>query len=83
MNRWDLISMTTAKPHIRCVDYWPVHIPDICLAAYKDMIESKQISNHHVIFNQQLGSSIVEYDSTIPHVWMIDELRQAAIAHIE
>ncbi len=74
--------MTKAEPHVRCVDYWRVHIPDICLKAYKVMIEKKQIRKHHVVFNQQLGSTIIEYESTIPHDWIIDELRETASSFI-
>lgn len=75
--------MTTVKPHVKCIDYWPVHIPDICLAAYKVMIDHKQIKRHRVIFNQMRGSTIVEYESTIPHDWILQELRETAAAMID
>ena len=67
-------SGTIVKPFIKCIDFWPVQIPPEKLAAYKQLIEEGQIRKHHVIVNQQAGSTTVEYYSTIPHEWVLEEL---------
>ena len=66
--------MDKVKPFIRCVDFWPVEIPDAKLAAYKQLIAEGQIMKHQVIYNQRTGSTTVEYFSTIPHEWVLEEL---------
>ena len=66
--------MTQIKPFIKCIDFWPVHIPPEKLAAYKQLIEDGQIRKHHVIVNRQTGSTTVEYYSTIPHEWILQEM---------
>ena len=66
--------MTKIKPFIKCVDYWPEHIPPEKLASYKQLIEEGQIRKHHVIVNRQTGSTTVEYYSTIPHEWILQEM---------
>ena len=71
--------MTAVNPFIKCVDYWPCYIPPEKLNAYKQLIEEGQIMNHHVIVNRQAGSTTVEYYSTIPHEWIIEELRKRVI----
>lgn len=68
--------MTKVKPFIKCIDYWPGHIPQNKLEAYKQLIEEKQIQKHHVIMNRNSGSTTVEYYSTVPHEWILDELRK-------
>ena len=70
--------MEKIKPFIKCVDYWPCHIPPEKLAAYKQLIEEGQIRKHHVIVNQQTRSTTVEYYSTIPHEWILEELAKRA-----
>ena len=66
--------MTKVNPFIKCVDYWPDRIPENKLRAYHEMIESGQIQKHHVIVNRKSGATIVEYYSTIPHEWILEEL---------
>ena len=68
--------MTKVKPFIKCIDYWPGHIPQNKLDAYKQLIEENQIQKHHVIMNRNSGSTTVEYYSTVPHEWILDELRK-------
>ena len=68
--------MEKIKPFIKCVDYWPCHIPPEKLAAYKQLIEEGQIRKHHVIVNQTAGSTTVEYYATIPHEWIREELKK-------
>ena len=68
--------MTQVKPFIKCVDYWPAYIPPKKLEAYKQLIDEKQIQKHHVIVSRSSGSTTVEYYSTIPHKWILDELRK-------
>jgi len=70
--------MTKIEPFIKCVDFWPEQIPPEKLAAYKKMIEEKQIQKHHVIFNQRTGSTTVEYYAIMPHEWVLEELRKIA-----
>ena len=66
--------MMTVKPSIKCVDFWPVQIPDEKLAAYRQLIEEGQIRLHDVMANKQTGSVTVEYYATIPHEWILEEL---------
>lgn len=68
--------MTTVSPFIKCVDYWPEHIPPEKLAAYKQLIEEGQIRKHHVIYNRTAGSTTVEYYAIAPHEWILEELRR-------
>ena len=68
--------MTQVKPFVKCVDYWPEHIPPDKLDAYKQLIEEGQIRKHHVIYDQQAGSTTVEYYAIAPHEWILDELRR-------
>ena len=70
--------MTEVKPFIKCVDFWPEHIPDEKLAAYKQLISEGQIRKHHVIYNRRTGSTTVEYYSTVPHEWVREELKRRA-----
>jgi hypothetical protein len=67
--------MITVSPFIKCVDYWPGQIPPEKLAAYKQLIEEGQIRKHHVLYNCQTGSTTVEYYSTVPHEWILEELK--------
>ena len=68
--------MTEVKPFIKCIDFWPGHIPPEKLDAYKQLIDEGQIREHHVIVNQRTGSTTVEYYSTIPHEWILEELKR-------
>lgn len=67
--------MTTVIPFIKCVDYWPEHIPPEKMAAYKQLIEEGQIRKHHVIYNREAGSTTVEYYAIAPHEWILEEMR--------
>lgn len=67
-------TMTEVKPFIPCVDYWPVKIPPPHLAAYKVMIDSGQILKPQVIYNRNTGSTTVEYQATVPHEWILEEM---------
>ena len=71
-----MLDMTQVKPFVKCVDYWPEHIPPEKLAAYKQLITEGQIRKHHVIVNKLTGSTTVEYYSTIPHEWVREELKK-------
>ena len=68
--------MTQVKPFLKCVDFWPVEIPPEKLAAYKQLIAEGQILKHHVLYNRRTGSTTVEYYSTVPHEWVLDELKK-------
>ena len=59
-----------------CKDIWNRRIPPKKLNAYKQLIEEGQIRKHHVIFNRQTGSTTVEYYSTIPHEWVLEEMKR-------
>ena len=65
---------TNIKPFIKCVDYWPGHIPPEKLAAYHQLIEDGQILKHHVIYNRTNGSTTVEYSAIAPHEWILQEM---------
>ena len=69
--------MTKVKPFIKCVDFWPEHIPPEKLRAYKLLIQAGLIMKHHVVYNRRAGTTTVEYYSTIPHEWILEELKKA------
>jgi hypothetical protein len=68
--------MTEVKPFIKCVDYWPKHIPPEKLAVYKQLIEEGQIRKHHVIVDRAAGSTTVEYYAIAPHEWILEEMKR-------
>ena len=68
--------MKKVKPFIKCVDFWPEHIPPEKLAAYKQLIEEGQILKHHVIVNGRIGSTSVEYYAIAPHEWILEQLKE-------
>ena len=68
--------MTEVKPFIKCVDFWPDHIPDKKLMVYKQLIDEGQIRKHHVIHNRRTGSTTVEYYAIAPHEWILEEMRR-------
>ena len=69
--------MTEVKPFIKCVDYWPGEmVPPEKLAIYKQLIEEGQIMKHHVLYNRQTGSTVVEYYSIAPHEWIREEMKR-------
>ena len=70
-------EMEKVKPFLRCVDYWAEEIPPEKLAAYKQLIADGLIKKHHVVYNERSGSTVIEYYSTIPHEWILDELKRA------
>ena len=72
--------MSKVEPFIKCVDFWPEHIPDEKLAAYKALIDEGQIRKHHVIYNRRTGSTTVEYYANMPHEWVREELRKRSEA---
>lgn len=71
--------MTQVRPFIRCIDYWPAHIPPEKLAAYEQLIDEGQIMKHHVIHDRTVGSTTVEYYSIMPHEWVLEELKRRTI----
>jgi hypothetical protein len=71
--------MTQVKPFIKCVDCWPGEIQDEKLAAYKQLIDESQIMNHHVIYSQKTGTTVVEYYSIAPHEWIREELKRRSL----
>ena len=68
--------MTKVKPFIKCVDFWPCHIPPEKLAAYKQLIEEQQIRKHHVIYDRNTCSTTVEYYAIAPHEWILEEMKK-------
>jgi len=68
--------MTEIKPCIKCVDYWPINIPDNILNAYRQLIEEGQIRKHTVIYERTSGSTTIEYYAIAPQEWIHDELRR-------
>ena len=72
--------MTQVKPFIKCVDYWPGHIPPKKLAVYKQLIAEGQIRKHTVIYDRTAGSTTVEYYSIAPHKWILEEMKRRCSA---
>ena len=70
--------MKKVKPFIKCVDFWPEQIPPDKLRAYKTLIQAGLIMKHHVVYNRHAGTTTVEYYSTIPHEWILEELKKAS-----
>ena len=66
--------MTKIKPFIKCVDYWPEHIPPEKLAAYKQLIAEGQIMKHHVLVNRRTHATTIEYYAIAPHEWILQEM---------
>jgi len=66
--------MSEVKPFIKCVDFWPDGIPDRKLEIYKQFIAEGQIMKHHVVVDQRTNATTVEYYSTIPHEWVLQEM---------
>jgi len=75
--------MSEIKPFIKCIDYWPEHIPEDKLEAYRQLIEEGQIrKKHHVIYDRTAGSTTVEYYAIAPHEWILEELKKRSEAYI-
>ena len=68
--------MTEVKPFIKCVDYWPGHIPPDRLEIYRQMVEEGQIRKHHVTYGRKSGCTVVEYFAIAPHEWILDEMKR-------
>lgn len=68
--------MTKTRPFIKCTDLWPGRIPPEKLAAYKQLIEEGQILKHQVLHNRSSGVTIIEYSSTVPHEWILEEMKK-------
>lgn len=68
--------MNKISPFIRCVDYWPGQIPQEKLEVYDQLIREKQITKPHVVFNRNIGSTMVEYFSIAPHKWILEEMKR-------
>ena len=68
--------MTEIKPFIDCVDYWPGEIPQSRLDAYKLMVAEGQIMKQHVYLNKKYNSTIIAYRATVPHEWILEEMRK-------
>lgn len=62
-----------------CKDTWKRHILPEKLKAYKLLIQAGKISDYHVVYNHKAGTTTVEYYSTIPHEWILEELKKAAV----
>ena len=69
---------------------WSVHRPDqyyadvwsrdkldsLRMGAYREMESSNQIWIDKVSFNKVAGIVVIEYRSTIPHEWILDEMKK-------
>lgn len=63
-----------------CKDTWTRKISDNKLAAYKQLISEGLITDHHVVFVRSAEMTIVEYESTYSHEWILDEMKRRAEA---
>ena len=68
--------MTSINPFIKCTDFWPGKIPPEKLAVYKEMVDEKQITKPHIVYNRISGATCVEYYSIAPHEWIREEMRR-------
>ena len=59
-----------------CKDTWKKKIPDNKLNAYKQLIDSVLITISKVAYERGSGITIVEYNSTVTHTEIKDELRR-------
>lgn len=71
--------MEVIKPFVRCSDYWPFKIPPNVLAEYRTMIDEKQITKPHVMYNSDLKSTLVTYEANQPHEWIKERLRKVLL----
>ena len=58
-----------------CKDIWKKKIPENKLSAYKQLIDNGLISIFQVIYKWESGTTIVEYNSTVTHNEIKNELR--------
>jgi hypothetical protein len=66
-----------APMNIECVDIWPpgtLGRPE--MLAYKEAESAERIKVKKIRINQVSGRATVRYLSTIPHEWMVGELRE-------
>ena len=68
--------MTKTRPFIKCTDVWQGIIPPEKLAAYKQLIEEGQILKHQVLYNRSSGTTVIEYFATVPHEWILEEMKK-------
>ena len=68
--------MSNVEPFIKCVDFWPEHIPDEKLKIYNQMIAEEQITKPHVTYDRRTGVTIVEYLAIAPHEWILEEMKR-------
>ena len=61
---------------MRCVDTWNRHIPGNKLSAYKKLIDEKLITDIHVTYYRKQKTTVIEYSSSKPHEWILDQLRE-------
>ena len=57
-------------------DTWKRHIPNEKLSAYKQLIDDGKIHVNQVVYERSTGITTVEYDSEMPHEWVIEELKR-------
>lgn len=62
---------------IECVDIWPPEtLGRAEMLAYKEAESASRIKVQKIRFHQMSGRATVRYLATIPHDWMIGELRE-------
>ena len=67
---------TNVKPFMFYADVWRREKFDKTrMAAYKVMENEKQIEILKVTFSKTDGMVVIEYRSTMPHEWVIEELK--------
>lgn len=74
----DTTPLITAKPDIRCYDFWPHGIDASRHRAYQAMIRAGQITRPKVVINQTTGAAAISYECTVPHEWIREEMGRIA-----
>ena len=65
------------KPIMFFADVWPRDSMDQTrMQAYKQLESENQIRVTKVTYNKPTELLVIEYKSTIPHEWVIDELKK-------
>lgn len=59
-----------------CSDTWRKPIPENKLMAYQKLLRDGTITVSRVIFNKTDKSTLIEYESTIPHDEVLARMRE-------
>lgn len=73
----DTSDWTVVRPDQHYADVWNREALDkVRMDAYKEMESENQIWIDKITYDKGTGKVVVEYRSTVPHEWILDELRK-------